>query len=171
MIRSRRMAPVPLALCTAALLLGACGSGSGDGNASPADTSSDSGDQNRLLPGAGGVIGSLHIVVRHPDLESDIVYDVGCFGDTFPVTPAVEGVDGGLGCRVLEDRAIMARLIDGPPADQLCTEIYGGPDEASITGEIDDQPIDATITRVNGCEIDLWESLVGLIPPAIGVTE
>ncbi len=171
MVRTTLSILAPLAFCSAALLLGACGSDGSDDNAGPAGASSDSGDQNRFLPGAGAAIGSLHIVVGHPDLEADIVYDVGCFGDAFPVTPEVGGVDGAIGCRLLEDPAIMARLTDGPPVDQMCTEIYGGPDEAFITGEIDDQTIDATITRVNGCEIDVWETLVGLIPPAIGVTE
>ena len=39
-----------------------------------------------------------------------------------------------------------------------------------IVGEVDGASIDATITRVNGCEIDAWESMLGLLPPAIGAT-
>ncbi len=150
------------------LLLTSCGSGSD--SASP-DTGSDSGDANPDLPGDQGAIGSLHIVVRHPDLTADIEYDVGCFGDAFPVTPEVDGVDGATGCELLGDPAVLALLVDGVPPDQACTEIYGGPDEAFITGEIDGRPVDATVSRSNGCEIDRWEQLVGLIPPALGVTD
>ncbi len=150
------------------LVVGACGSGS---EATSSDAGSDSGDANPDLPADQGAIGSLRVIVRHPDLTSDIEYEVGCFGDAFPVTPEVEGVDGAAGCELLGDSAVLALLVDGLPADQACTEIYGGPDEAFITGEINGKTIDATISRINGCEIDRWERLVGLIPPALGVTD
>ena len=150
------------------LVVGACGSGS---ESTSSDPGSDSGDANPDLPADQGAIGSLRVIVRHPDLASDIEYEVGCFGDAFPVTPEVEGVDGAAGCELLGDPAVLALLVDGLPADQACTEIYGGPDEAFITGEINGQTIDATISRINGCEIDRWEQLVGLIPPALGVTD
>ncbi len=119
--------------------------------------------------GADATIASLEITVTHPDIEP-IVYTIGCMGDTFPVTPEVDGVDGETACGLLDDDGIRSLLFDGLPADQACTEIYGGPDEARIVGEIDGEAVDATITRSNGCEIDAWESLVGLLPPAIGVT-
>ncbi|MEZ5230085.1 MAG: hypothetical protein R2710_26500 [Acidimicrobiales bacterium] len=121
------------------------------------------------LGGGTGAIGTVEITVTHPDIEP-IVYTVGCMGDTFPVTPQVEGVVGQQACELLADEAIATRLIDGIPEDQVCTEIYGGPDEAHIVGEVDGVAIDATITRVNGCEIAAWESMLGLLPPAIGAT-
>ncbi len=120
--------------------------------------------------GADVTIGSLEITVTHPDIEP-ITYVVGCLGDTFPVTPEVDGVDGQTACGLLEDEVIRTLLFDGLPADQMCTEIYGGPDEARIVGQIDGNDVDALITRTDGCEIDAWQSLVGLIPPAIGVTD
>jgi hypothetical protein len=40
-----------------------------------------------------------------------------------------------------------------------CTEIYGGPDVATITGSVDGEPVDATVTRSNGCEIARWDAL------------
>lgn len=46
------------------------------------------------------------------------------------------------------------------PADTACTEIYGGPETASIEGTVDGQEVQATITRANGCEIDRWETIV-----------
>ena len=154
------------ALLPLGLVLVSCGSGSDSASPGPG---SDSGDANPDLPIDQAAIGSLRIVVRHPDL-ADIEYEVSCFGDAFPVTPEVEGVDGETGCTLLGDPAVLALLVDGLPSDQACTEIYGGPDEAFISGEINGQSIDATISRSNGCEIDRWEKLVGLIPPAVGVT-
>ena len=51
----------------------------------------------------------------------------------------------------------------------MCTEIYGGPDVATITGDIDGAPVDTTVDRANGCGIDDWDTvLAGLLPPAVG---
>ena len=36
--------------------------------------------------------------------------------------------------RLASDRALFARLADGPATDLACTEQYGGPDVAQITG-------------------------------------
>lgn len=47
------------------------------------------------------------------------------------------------------------------PADTACTEIYGGPEAASIEGTVDGQDVQTTVTRANGCEIDRWETIVG----------
>lgn len=44
-----------------------------------------------------------------------------------------------------------------------CTEIYGGPDEVRIRGTLDGEPVNALLTRVNGCEIDRFERLVPLL--------
>ncbi len=43
------------------------------------------------------------------------------------------------------------------PAQTACTEIYGGPETVAIEGTIDDEPVDATLTRANGCEIDRFD--------------
>ena len=49
------------------------------------------------------------------------------------------------------------------PANTACTEIYGGPDTVAVTGTLDGQPVDAQLTRENGCEIerfDVWTPLL-----------
>lgn len=51
------------------------------------------------------------------------------------------------------------RLIEGPPADQVCTEIYGGSEVAAITGSINGEPVSTTVDRANGCGIDDWTLL------------
>jgi len=50
------------------------------------------------------------------------------------------------------------------PADAICTELYGGPQEAIITGSLDGAQVTARLSRVNGCEIDRWERLASLLP-------
>ena len=42
--------------------------------------------------------------------------------------------------------------------DQACTEQYGGPQQATVTGIVDDTPVDATFARTNGCEISAWNA-------------
>ena len=44
-----------------------------------------------------------------------------------------------------------------------CTEIYGGPDEVVIDGFIGDEPVDTTLTRANGCEIDRFDRIVPVL--------
>ena len=44
-----------------------------------------------------------------------------------------------------------------------CTEIYGGPDTLSIKGTIDGEPVDATFTRANGCEIERFDRFAELL--------
>jgi hypothetical protein len=50
------------------------------------------------------------------------------------------------------------------PDDMACTEIYGGPEQARVTGTWSGSPVDLTVTRRNGCEIAQWDSLVPLLP-------
>jgi len=48
--------------------------------------------------------------------------------------------------------------------DIACTEIYGGPEEARITGTLDGVEVAVRLSRVDGCEIDRWERLRPLLP-------
>jgi hypothetical protein len=52
-----------------------------------------------------------------------------------------------------------SRLIDGPPADRACTEIYGGGEVADITGTLDGSPVSTTVNRADGCGIADWDLL------------
>ncbi|MET0930981.1 MAG: SSI family serine proteinase inhibitor [Aeromicrobium sp.] len=52
-----------------------------------------------------------------------------------------------------------AGVFEPVPADQMCSQQYGGPQVATITGTYDGEDVDATFNRENGCEIDRWEKL------------
>lgn len=54
------------------------------------------------------------------------------------------------------------------PADPslACTEIYGGPQTATVTGTVNGAAVDASFSRANGCEIARWEALVALLGEA-----
>jgi hypothetical protein len=47
--------------------------------------------------------------------------------------------------------------------DVACTQIYGGPEEATIKGTIRGEKVDATFTRTNGCEIERWDRVKALL--------
>ena len=53
-----------------------------------------------------------------------------------------------------------------PPKDQACTEIYGGPQTASVKGVVDGEEVSAAFSRTNGCEIARWDALAGLLGSA-----
>jgi hypothetical protein len=57
----------------------------------------------------------------------------------------------------------------GPP--KLCTQQYGGPQVARVTGSFHGRPVQAVFRRTDGCEIARWNSLAALLggtPPATG---
>ena len=47
--------------------------------------------------------------------------------------------------------------------DVACTQIYGGPEEATIKGTIRGEDVDATFTRSDGCEIARWDKVKDLL--------
>lgn len=63
-----------------------------------------------------------------------------------------------------------AKVLTEEPADDVaCTQIYGGPETATVTGELDGEEVDATFSRSDGCEIARWDVaaplLTGALPP------
>jgi hypothetical protein len=52
--------------------------------------------------------------------------------------------------------------------DTMCTQQFGGPQTAKITGTWQGKPVDASFSRTNGCEISRWQALEGLLPKTAG---
>ncbi|TFV60149.1 subtilase-type protease inhibitor [Geodermatophilus sp. DF01-2] len=67
------------------------------------------------------------------------------------------------------------RGLDDPfaplPADRVCTEQYGGPQTAHVTGRWRGQPLDLELSRIDGCHIAQWNSLGPLLPEDVGVLD
>lgn len=167
----------PLAGSAAALFailaLAACGS---DGDATTAGTEPGSvapgsnPGADEPLGGGIGAIGTIDVEITRPD-NDPVRYTIGCMGDTFPVTPEVDGIDGAAACAQLGQPEVQERLTEGAPTGQACTEIYGGPDVATITGELDGEAIDTTVDRADGCGIADWDDLLSdVLPPSPGAT-
>lgn len=50
------------------------------------------------------------------------------------------------------------------PGDAMCTQQFGGPATARVTGSWSGRSIDATFDRTNGCEIARWNGLRPVLP-------
>ena len=67
----------------------------------------------------------------------------------------------------------VARLRDavGEDRERACTQQYGGPEKAHVTGTLEGRPVDVTLARTDGCGIAAYETLFtsfGRQPPLAG---
>lgn len=56
----------------------------------------------------------------------------------------------------------------GPP--RLCTQQYGGPQVAVVTGTFHGRTVDSVFTRTDGCEISRWRTMAPLLGGAGGAS-
>lgn len=102
---------------------------------------------------------SLHVTVwpngrSHPAKRS---YTLTCapLGGTLPHAAAA--------CRRLA--GLKAPFAPTPKA-VACSQIYGGPQIATVTGTFRGGSVRATFSRRNGCEIERWNRVAFLFPAA-----
>lgn len=168
-----RTTPRLLLLLLAVGLLAACADPGGVGGPGSPDSPTDSSvepttaapttppatsDATTSSPGtAASVAADLTITVQAgPDAEPE----------TFTLTcdpPGGSYSDPAAGCEFLS--TVEEDAFEPVPADVVCTQIYGGPQTASITGTWQGSQINAAFSRVNGCEIGRWDALEPLIGP------
>jgi hypothetical protein len=102
-------------------------------------------------PGAGNA--ELAIVVKPSATEPAVSYTLVCRDGA----PAAESNHprADAACAALKNNAA---LLSPAPKDatRACTEQYGGPQTATVTGIVDDTPVDTAFARTNGCEIGAW---------------
>lgn len=60
-------------------------------------------------------------------------------------------------CAALD--AAGAKVFEPVPKDRVCTDLYGGPQTATVKGTYKGKQVDAEFSRTNGCEINRWEQL------------
>ena len=188
----RRFTLILSLIVTFTLLAAACGSDDDDttevgsdstdadadsaGSDEPADTDedtdaaidADTDDTDAGLPlGAGPYpIADLTFAV---DLGNGTTaeYRLACLGDTATFTGDAGGLDAAAACLALTETEVRDRLLTDQHLDRICTEIYGGPEVAEVSGTLDDQPVNTAIGRSDGCGIDDWDRmLTALVPPA-----
>jgi hypothetical protein len=62
-----------------------------------------------------------------------------------------------------EAAGVSAADLAPTPPGTACTEIFGGPQTATINGTIRGNPVDARFSRSDGCEIARWERVQDLL--------
>ena len=63
-------------------------------------------------------------------------------------------------------KQIAASAFAPVPTGTACTEVYGGPQTARVSGQLAGKSIEADFSRNNGCEIARWGRLAFLFPTA-----
>ena len=128
------MAPRSLLLLCALLGLAGCG-----GDEEPA-----------APPGGGGGGGAIELVVR---LDRDGPQGPG-IAEELRVTCG-EG-DASAACRAAG--RLKPRDFGPVPDNVACTDIFGGPQTARISGTLRGERVSASFSRSDGCEINRWET-------------
>ena len=144
-----------LLLLLALVSVTACASPAAPGAAEP-PTASD--------PAAGGISqadNDLQVDFDRGDGTEPESWTLTCVGNASGSHPEAEAA-----CAHL---AGMADPFAPLPADRVCTEQYGGPQTAHVIGRWQGQPVDLQLSRVDGCAITQWDSLVPLVPAEVGV--
>jgi Subtilisin inhibitor-like len=65
-------------------------------------------------------------------------------------------------CQALEANG--AAALPPVPKDKACTQIYGGPETATISGTWNGQAVMSMFARNDGCQISRWKLMEGLLP-------
>lgn len=112
--------------------------------------------EDALDPGAAPPSSGLSVAYDAGDGSAPVTWTLVC-GD--PVSGSHP--DAEAACAHLQE-------LDAPlaplPADMICTEQYGGPQTARVTGRWAGEPVDLALARSNGCFISQWDGLVPLVP-------
>jgi hypothetical protein len=61
-------------------------------------------------------------------------------------------------CAALDQHGELA-FFSMPNPDVVCTQQFGGPQRAHVTGEFRGRTVDRNFNRTDGCEISTWDSL------------
>jgi hypothetical protein len=152
-----------LLLVSLPLLMAAC---STDGTTAGTTPGATPGTTAGATAGATGSAAAteLTITVRESVAAEPVTYTLTCdpVGGDHP--------DPAAACAALEAaRTAALNPLDPVPPTMACTEIYGGEQTAVIEGTLEGEPVRTELSRVNGCEIARWDSLVPVVVVPGGV--
>jgi hypothetical protein len=136
--------------------LGACGSGSGSVGVGSTGTKLEIkgvATRGSVSPGSGNAT------------ELDISGTLECDGSRSTGTGAYKATASDR-CRQLKGRsALFHDIATSSGNGVVCSQVYGGPQHASIKGSVDGVPVNVDIKRADGCGIDNWRRLEWLLGP------
>ncbi len=107
-------------------------------------------------PAAAGTNALLTITLQQDAAAEPLQYTLECVdGTPGPATTLPGAEDACAALARLGTDFFTAR----PDKDIICTQQYGGPQTASITGDLDGTSILATFSLTDGCQISRWTSI------------
>ncbi|AUZ86530.1 serine protease inhibitor [Arthrobacter agilis] len=104
-------------------------------------------------PGSSAVAALLTVTLQQDAAAEPVQYVLECVDGAPGPASTLPGAEAAC--------AALARLgstffTARPSKDIICTQQYGGPQTASISGEIDGTPVLAAFSLTDGCEISRW---------------
>jgi hypothetical protein len=134
-------------------LLTACAS---DDGSTAADGTSESGADSGAAGGISRAENDLVIDVDLGDGSQPQSWTLTCAGSADGSHP-----DAAAACAHLQG---LEEPFAPLPEDVMCTEQFGGPQTAHVTGVWGGEPVDIELSRTNGCRISQWDGLGPLLP-------
>ncbi len=114
-------------------------------------------------PGQGNA--ELAIMIRPSETGTPSNFTLVC-QDGVPAAES-DHPDAAAACGALKDNP--AILSPAPPAkDQLCTQQYGGPQQATVTGVVDGRSVNAVFSLTDGCAIANWNAAQAVLASSGG---
>jgi len=105
---------------------------------------------------------SAELAVTYDDgAGSEQIYDLACDGSQASGTAP----DPAAACSAVA-AAGGVDAFAAPSGDVQCTQVFGGPQTAVVSGTVEDEPVSADLARADGCDISRWDALVPLVPAA-----
>jgi hypothetical protein len=134
-------------------LLTACAS---DDGSTAADGTSESGADSGAAGGISRAENDLVIDVDLGDGSQAQSWTLTCAGSADGSHP-----DAAAACAHLQG---LEEPFAPLPEDVMCTEQFGGPQTAHVTGVWGGEPVDLELSRTDGCRIAQWDALGPLLP-------
>ena len=146
----------PAVVLLVALVLAGCSSGPDDGGAAPAPSAPSAAPSSS----AQTADDELAVELDRGNGSEPEQYTLTC---TDPVAGNLP--DAAAACAHL--RGMTDPFAQLSP-DLICTEQFGGPQTARVTGHWAGADVDLRLSRVNGCRIGQWDGLGPLLPGPVG---
>ncbi|NOJ60587.1 hypothetical protein [Arthrobacter sp. 260] len=131
----------------------------------PAPSGQPTPDPSDTATGNAAADAQLSIVLTAGEGAEPVTYELACeagepVGDSALPDPSAA-------CDVLATNGDL--IMDEPAAGAMCTQLYGGPETAVVTGTLNGNAVDASFSRDNGCSIDRWAMFEPLLGTSGGV--
>ncbi|MCS3493438.1 hypothetical protein M2368_002450 [Arthrobacter sp. JUb119] len=96
----------------------------------------------------------LEITIRDDGSEISQQYSLECTGEQAAESSTLPNASKACLQLELEPGAIAGEV----DPQEICTEIYGGPQRAEISGTLHGETVNTSFSRHNGCAIDRWDA-------------